>query len=571
METRANFILIGAFTLAALAGALAFFVWLASVQIDRQYATYGILFDDVSGLDPSGAVLFNGIPVGQVIGLRIYEKDPSKVFTTIEVDATVPVRADTVAQLQSQGVTGVAYISLSGGTPEAPLLEGIDGELPIIPSRRSTVQVLVEDAPDLLAETAKLLRQLQLLTGTENQAYVSNILRNLAASSERLDQALADFTRITDTVGTATQQITRFTDRLDSIGAAVETTLQGANGTLASAQRAFDAASTTLTSSAGAVARIEGTFAEAESLLATRVPGILDEVAQTVTDTRSAIADLQAKTGGVLDGFGQTAGLLNTRLAELENTLLNANTAFVAVTEASDTFDTLVDGDGTLMVAEARDVLADAKSAIGGIDAVVRNDLPGIVADVRGAVSRAAAAVDRVAADVTGLTGQFDPIATDTRTALASANQLLTRARGSLDGLDTALANTKGALASAERAFDTADGLMRTDLAPVLEDVRTASARIGAAVEDVARDVPAIAADLRALIARTDALVGDVQRAVDGAAPGIGEFSRTGLPELTRLGTEARGLVSTLDSLVRKLGRDPARFLLDNRVPEYRR
>ena len=75
--------------------------------------TYGILLDDVSGLDAAGAVTYNGIAVGSVIGLRIFEDDPSKVFTIIEVDAATPVSTATIAQLQSQGVTGVAFISLS--------------------------------------------------------------------------------------------------------------------------------------------------------------------------------------------------------------------------------------------------------------------------------------------------------------------------------------------------------------------------------------------------------------------------------------------------------------------------
>ena len=88
METRANFILIGAFTLAAILGTLGFFIWLASVQVDRQYITYGILFHDVSGLGPSGDVLFNGISVGKVIGLAIYEEDASKVFATVEIDSS---------------------------------------------------------------------------------------------------------------------------------------------------------------------------------------------------------------------------------------------------------------------------------------------------------------------------------------------------------------------------------------------------------------------------------------------------------------------------------------------------
>lgn len=217
METRANYILIGAFTLLTILGTLGFFIWLANVQLDRQYTTYGILFDDVSGLSPSGDVLFNGISVGKVIGLRIYEKDPARVFVTVEINATTPVRVDTVAQLQSQGVTGVAYISLSGGTPDAARLSAPDDELPIIPSRRSTVQKLVEVAPDLLAEATRLLQQFQTMTGPENQLYVTNILRNLDTSSARLDQALADFSNIMDTVSDTAQDFPAITSDLRAL------------------------------------------------------------------------------------------------------------------------------------------------------------------------------------------------------------------------------------------------------------------------------------------------------------------------------------------------------------------
>lgn len=571
METRANFILIGVFTLLAIVGTLGFFIWLASVQIDRQYATYGILFDDVSGLDPSGDVLFNGISVGQVIGLRIYEEDPSKVFTTVEIDAATPVRTNTMAQLQSQGVTGVAYISLSGGTSGADPLISLDGSLPIIPSRRSTVQTLVEDAPDLLAEATRLLQQFQALTGPENQAYVTNILRNLDTSSGHLDQALSDFSSITGTVSDATAQITRFTERLDAIGSSVEGTLERANSALASAQQAFDAADAALDTSTPAIEAIERTFTQAEWVLVEQFPEILAQIAETAALMNAAIADVQVSSGETIDSFGQTAEVLNARLAELEQTLQEANTAFVAVTEASDSFDALVDGDGTLLVVEARAVLADATAAIGTIENVVLNDVPTLVVDIRSAVATAAAAVDQVAADLTGLTGRFDPLADNTQLALESANAFLVRAQTSLDQLDTTLTGADSALASAETAFDTATDVLDTDLGPVLSDIRTASDRISVAVEDVTRDIPAITTELRALIERADGVVAQVQSAVSTTAPGIADFARTGLPELTRLGVEARNLVTSLNALVRRIEGDPARFLLDDRVPEYRR
>ena len=571
METRANYILIGAFTLAAILGTLGFFIWLASVQVNQQYQNYGVLFEDVSGLDPSGDVLFNGISVGRVTGLQIAPDDPSRVRADIEIEADVPVRSDTVAQLQSQGVTGVSYISLSGGTPAAaPLVAGANGVM-IIPSRRSSVQALVQDAPDMLVEATRLLEQFQVLTGPENQAYVTNILRNLDSSSGRLDQAITDFSDITGTVRDATVQISQFTDRLDAIGASVATTLEQVDSTLIAATSAFQTADGAMAGTVTAIDSAGATFEQAREILRVQVPAILEQIAQAATLTNTAIADLQARSGATLDGFGETAALLNARLAELELTLQEANTAFVAVTGASDSFDALVEGDGTLLIAETRAVVADAKAAVATIQTVVMTDVPAIMTDIRSGVAAARLAVEDVGASVTGITTRIDPVMAQTEQALTAANTLFARAQSSLDVLDTTLETATGTLASAQTSFDAATVMLDTDLGPMMGDLRAASTQISAAVSDVARDVPAITADLRALIARADAVARDIQSAVGQSTPGISDFASRGLPELTRLAAEARSLLNTLGDLTRKIERDPARFLLDGRVPEYRK
>ncbi|WP_392338549.1 MlaD family protein [Loktanella salsilacus] len=571
METRANYLLIGAFTLLAIVGSLGFLIWLAGMQLDRQYATYGIYFDDVSGLGASGDVRFNGIAVGSVIALAIDPTDPSRVLTTVEIDAATPIRANTVAQLQSQGVTGVSYISLSGGTPDAAAPDVDASGLRIIASRRSTMQALVEDAPDLVAEATRLLEQFRQITGPENQAHVAAILGNLDTSSARLDEALNDFSDITGTVSEGVAQISVFTNRLDGLAAAVTHTLAQADETLASVTRTFDSADTVLMDAGPAVTSATAAIASVEAMLGNDVPAILADIAGTAAQARAAIADLQERSGTALDGLSATPDLLNARLAELEQSLQAANTAFAAVTTASDSFNTLVDGDGTLMVAEARDVLAAAQRSMATIEVIAQNDVPAVVADIRAATATAAAAVDRIAADLTAATGRIDPITADAQAALVAARDLLTRANASLDGLDTTLRGADGALASAQSVFTSADGLMQTDLEPALNDIRTAAGHISTAVDQVASDAPAITADLRALIARADTVVGQVQSAVAASAPGIGSFATNGLPELSRLASDARGLVNALDTMVRRVTNDPARFILDDRVPEYRR
>lgn len=571
METRANYILIGAFTLLGIFGSLAFAVWLSSVQLDRQYAYYGILFDDVSGLDSSGDVVFNGINVGRVIDVHIYDPDPSKAYVGIEVDATTPVREDTVAQLGSSVVTGVAYISLTNTSASAPPLTSDDGTPPLIPSRRSTVQELVEGAPDLITEATNLLRQFQQIAGPKNQAYVQNILNNLSEASGGLERALTDFSDITRTVADATGQIASFSARLDSLGAAAETTLGNADQTLSSATGALDSARAAIDTTDTALNSAGAAFAEAETLMRDQVPQIAAQISRTVDALNKAVADISQRSVTTLDGFEQTTALLNARLRELEQTLSDASTSFNAVTDASDSVSTLVSGDGLLMVADARAILSSAQGAIDRIVKVVDQDVPAVVADIRGAVSSASVAVDTAARDLTGFTTGLTPLADDTRTAVNAAIDLFRRANVTLAGIDGSLVAADRALSSAQNAFNSANEVISTDLGPVLSDVRAATDRIGGAAEKISADLPQITADLRTLIGRADDVVAQVQATVADAAPGIRSFTGNGLNELGLLSAEARTLVQSLETLVRRIERDPARFLLDERVPEYRR
>jgi phospholipid/cholesterol/gamma-HCH transport system substrate-binding protein len=105
----------------------------------------------------------------------------------------------------------------------------------------------------------------------------------------------------------------------------------------------------------------------------------------------------------------------------------------------------------------------------------------------------------------------------------------------------------------------------------MMTDLRAASGQISQAITDVAADVPQITEDLRALISRSDAVARQIQAAVSNSTPGIDDFANRGLPEITRLAAEARTIVQTLGDVARRIERDPARFLLDGRVPDYRR
>src|SRR6201989_1194844 len=127
METRAPFVVVGAFVLAAIAAAFGFVYWLHNTGGLGPRATYHVRFDgSVPGL-LGAAVLFNGIRVGEVTDLGLAPDSPRRVNATISVSSTTPVRSDTKVGLEFQGLTGVPVIALEGG-----MLGTNSGEVPIL-------------------------------------------------------------------------------------------------------------------------------------------------------------------------------------------------------------------------------------------------------------------------------------------------------------------------------------------------------------------------------------------------------------------------------------------------------
>ncbi|MGH6841559.1 MAG: MlaD family protein, partial [Methylocella sp.] len=144
METRANYALIGVFTLAVIAAAFGFVIWFSGTEKPGGHQTYKITFTgSVSGLSVGGAVLFNGVRVGAVTKIDLLPQDPSSVVALIDVDANVPVRTDTKARLEYTGFTGVASVALTGGAPDAPSLATSPKHPGVIVAERSEFQDIV--------------------------------------------------------------------------------------------------------------------------------------------------------------------------------------------------------------------------------------------------------------------------------------------------------------------------------------------------------------------------------------------------------------------------------------------
>lgn len=190
METRANYGLIGGIVLGLIIAVFGFLIWLTNLEFNEDYVHYDILFErSVAGLSEGAPVRYKGIAVGQVTRLRIDEKDPARIRTTIKVQRDTPIFEDSTASLDSQGFTGLAYILLDSADGSTKPLQRLPNEpRPIIPVRPSQLQELFSSVPQLMAEASVTLSQFHKLLSNENRALVRSILQN----TDRLTADLAD-------------------------------------------------------------------------------------------------------------------------------------------------------------------------------------------------------------------------------------------------------------------------------------------------------------------------------------------------------------------------------------------
>ena len=185
METRANYALIGAFTLAVIAAAFSFVFWFSGGDKPSNRKTIRLVFtSSVSGLSRGSYVLFNGLRVGEVTKVDLAD-DPRSVFALIEVNQRTPVKTDTRARLEFQGLTGVASVALTGGSASAADLVGSNGSPPEITAERSDFQNIVETLQNLSGKLDNMLDKADRLV-SDNTGSITKTVKNIEAFSSAL-------------------------------------------------------------------------------------------------------------------------------------------------------------------------------------------------------------------------------------------------------------------------------------------------------------------------------------------------------------------------------------------------
>ena len=219
METRAHHVLIGAFTLGVFLLALGFVLWLSKSSVDHTYNDYDIVFTEaVTGLSTGGLVQYNGIKVGEVRALSLAADDPRKVIARVRHDAAAPVRKDTRAKLALQGVTGVAFIQLSGGAPSSPpLLPTPEHPVPVIPSEESALSKLLASGSDIVLSANDALLRMNQILSDENVKRISDTLEHIDQLSGALAGERTDISTALQQLAEASGQLKKTLGTLDSM------------------------------------------------------------------------------------------------------------------------------------------------------------------------------------------------------------------------------------------------------------------------------------------------------------------------------------------------------------------
>ena len=245
-----NYTLVGAFVLALGAALIGGVLWLASGgTFQKKYDLYHAIMDEsVAGLNLNAPVKNNGVDVGKVRDIRLDRVNPERVVLLLAIERGTSIKEDTVAVLKTQGLTGIAYVELSGGTRAAPELGLLAGNAyPVIRTKPSLGARLENVLTSVLAKLDSTSNNINVILGEENRAALKSALadiaivaRTVAARKDALDASLVLAEKTLKNTATASTQIAPMLERIGQSAAAIEKMGSDFSQTSASATRAVD-------------------------------------------------------------------------------------------------------------------------------------------------------------------------------------------------------------------------------------------------------------------------------------------------------------------------------------------
>lgn len=341
METRANYALIGIFTLAVIAAAFGFVYWFSGGGRGQERQNIRVVFSgSVSGMSQGSTVSFNGLRVGEVKEISLLPEDPRRVVAIIQVGRDVPIRADTRARLEYQGLTGVANIGLSGGEPGAPpLVAGPGQPMPTIFADRSDFQDLIETARNIARRADDVLERVGRVVA-DNEGSINRTVQNVERFSQALGENAEGIDRFLAQVGQAAEKIGPLAEKLDTLATNVDQVVRAV-----------------------------------EPQRVTRIVENVDNFTQALGENRQVVSEALKDAASLIDRLNETAPKLDSAISEI-STLAKAvdpNKVRSTVDSAQAFMDTLNNRrpDIDKAIQEARSITEKLNKSADKIDSVL--------------------------------------------------------------------------------------------------------------------------------------------------------------------------------------------------------
>ncbi|WP_353200250.1 MlaD family protein [Sandarakinorhabdus sp.] len=289
MEKRSNFVLVGAVALAMVIGIFVMVVWLSRYS-GGDHQDFDIYFkQSVNGLAVGSPVAFNGVPVGKITEIRIPLESPQLVRVRIQVNEDVPVLKGTTAAVEGVGFTGVSQIQLRGVMQGAePITEPGRYGVPVIPARTGGLGELLNTAPEIVANVAKLTDRLNDVLRDENRAALNGMLKNLDVTTAALAKSTPDLAAALTEARATMAAATAALHRVDALAASGQTVVESDIRPLAADLRRA-AASTQAT-----MARVEAIAGNAQPAVDMLSNQTLPEITQLIRELRETSSRLGA-------------------------------------------------------------------------------------------------------------------------------------------------------------------------------------------------------------------------------------------------------------------------------------
>ncbi|WP_018184435.1 MlaD family protein [Kaistia granuli] len=400
METRANYALIGLFTLGVIVACFVFVYWLARYDESGIRKPMRILIPgSVTGLAPGSQVLFNGIRVGEVRTLRINPEDPNEVEAMVGVDPTQPIKADTKATLGIQGLTGIAFIELKGGSGKLPNLLDQPG-IPTLEAQGSGLQDLIASAQELVAKVNTAVDRVNGFIDTAEPSLTTSIKNvqtftdALAENSAGVKEFMSQFGDLSKRLGSLSDTLSGAVQKADKIIAAIDP------AKVAETIENIDKVTQKLSDSSDAFPEIIANVKNISEQLGTTLEGAKQIIAAIqVEAVKSTINDIATVARRV-----QTATVdVNKIVADAGKTVADAKD-FVASIKSKD-------ADIDLIVSNTRDMVQKLNAASTRIDGIL-GKVQDLVTDPNGKnffaeATAAAAAIRKVAEAFSGKADQI--------------------------------------------------------------------------------------------------------------------------------------------------------------------